>query len=180
MFLLMLVLNAERSTAAWTVRGTIWLSLAAYIAALWLMLRLDTPGWSAESRAGRTARSLWTLGCLFAAAHFAAAFHFVHEWSHSRAVEQTRIESGFGAGVFFNYLYLAVWLADVLWWHLLPAHYATRRRLIDGILHGYLAFIALNASVVFETGAIRWIAAAACTALAAHGWQSRRPFQRRL
>jgi len=113
------------------------------------------------------ARWLWAAGLVLATLHVLSAFHFVHGWSHAAALadtaRQTREQSGWavGAGVYFNYAFIAVWGADAAWWWLRPDRYARRSTGWSVVIGGYLLFIALSATVVFESGPIRWFGLAA-------------------
>jgi hypothetical protein len=71
-----------------------------------------------------------------------------------------------GAGVYFNYLFVALWLLDVAWWWLCPAGYLARPAWLGIALQGYLFFIAFNGAVVFASGPIRWVGLALCARLA--------------
>src|SRR5689334_13509938 len=70
----------------------------------------------------RTARLTWTLGCALFLAHVAAAFGFFHGWSHAHAyaetARQTRDRFGldWGGGLYFNYLFTVLWVADAAYW----------------------------------------------------------------
>jgi hypothetical protein len=138
----------------WTVR----IACALYVAAL--------GGWI--NGRDRLARAAWTLGCLFYLAHAAAAFHFYHGWSHAAAVADTERQTaalfgtGYGAGVWFNYAFTIVWAADILrlWigW--------TWPRWFAVTLHSFMAFMFINATVVFASGATRWLGVAAAIGLA--------------
>ena len=68
---------------------------------------------------------------------------------------QTRERSGFGEGIYASHLFTLAWTGDVLWAWLAPARHAARPGWIDGTLQGFMAFMVFNATVVFETGAIR-------------------------
>jgi hypothetical protein len=151
-------------TAALT-RTTIWLALVEYAAALWLMMPLSAEDWRARAPRGQWTRQLWTWACITFLVHVACAFHFTHGWSQAHALEQTRRESGFGEGLYVNYLFMAAWVADVAWWWIAPAHYAMRSSWIDRGLHAFMLFIAFNATVVFETGLVRWAGVAGSLAL---------------
>jgi Mn2+/Fe2+ NRAMP family transporter len=157
---------------AWTIR----LALACYVIYLagWLVAR---PTGSRASTWPTTARWIWTIGCVLFVVHVACAFHFYHGWSHAAAFEKTASETAqllgfrFGEGIYFSYLFLALWVLDVVWqWavqrssrpafqsSLAPWWYA---------LHTYLFFIAFNGAIVFESGPVRWAGLAACLLLAA-------------
>ena len=60
-----------------------------------------------------------------------------------------------GEGLYFNYLFLLVWIADVLFWWLRPERYETRPAWLEYGIHGYLFFIAFNGAVIFESGVTR-------------------------
>jgi hypothetical protein len=142
-------------------------ALLLYVAAL--ALRLAAP------QRRRAARALWTIGCALFLAHVGAAFHFFHGWSHGDAYRETARQTGemvrveWGGGIYLNYLFTAVWAADVVsWWRGLEA-YDRRPRWVGLIVHTFMGFMAFNATVVFETGPVRWIALGACAGLAALG-----------
>jgi hypothetical protein len=146
-------------------RYTVRLALGYYAAAVTLMLLLEPPEWLAAGGRGRLARWCWTLGWLTYLVHLFMAFHHVHHWSHGAAVHHTQELSGFGPGIWFSHLFTLLWTADVLFWWLRPASYATRPPWVDWIVHGFMAFIVFNATVVFETGFIRWAGIALFTEL---------------
>ena len=137
-------------------RNTVRLSLVWYAVALCLMMRLNTADWSAMSTAGRLARWCWTWALVIFLVHVMMAFHFYHHWSHVDAFERTRQISGFGEGLYANYLFALLWTADVAYWWLWPARYAARSPWIDCGLHGFMLFMVFNSMVVFATGPIRW------------------------
>lgn len=136
--------------ALWSVR----LSMLAYAAALALRLL---------GRSNSTARLFWTIGFALLIAHTIAVFGVYHDWSHDAAVTHTarrtaeRTGWNWGGGLYFNYAFLALWGFDALWWWLRPASYLRRPRWIEFLIQGYLAFIAVNATIVFAAGTVRWI-----------------------
>ena len=104
---------------------------------------------------------MWTIGCVAMLAHVVAAFHYTHRWSQMDAIESTAkktehlIGIAFGEGLYFNYLFLLVWIADVLFWWQRPERYETRPVWLKYGIHGYLFFIAFNGAVIFESGVTR-------------------------
>jgi hypothetical protein len=146
-------------------RRTVWVALAFYASAAWLMLGLRFADWRAETARGRIARWCWTLAWAAFVIHVGVAFHFYHHWSHAAAVEHVRERSGVGEGVFASYLFTVGWTADVAWWWLRPSGYATRPAWLDWILHGFMVFMIVMATVVYEEGAIRWAGFALCGTL---------------
>lgn len=143
----------EHAITSWTIR----LALLCYALAIWLELR-------AKHRANHSAlaRLVWTIGLVFYLSHVASAFHFYHGWSHCHAYEHTAQETAeiygirWGAGIYFNHLLTALWIADAGWWWLRPNSYANRAKWITIALHGYFVFMIFNATVVAEAGVIRW------------------------
>ena len=106
-------------------------------------------------------RLLWTIGCIAMIAHVIGAFHYTHHWSQQDAVESTARQTeqligwAFGKGMYFNYLFLLVWISDVLFWWLRPERYETRSTWLEYGTHAYLFFIAFNGVVIFESGVTR-------------------------
>jgi hypothetical protein len=138
------------------------LALVLYIAALLVMLQRST---------GPLARMLWTAACLLYLAHVAAAFHFVHGWSHQAAyldtARQTEALLGvrYGGGLYWNYVFTLLWSADVAWWWYSPAGYRNRDRRLQAGVHGFLAFMFFQATVVFGRGLVRLFGVAAGSAV---------------
>jgi hypothetical protein len=147
----------------WSVR----IAIALYVAAL--VLRL-----SANDRRSHIdlSRLAWTAGCVAFLIHVVCAFHFVHSWSHAAAYAETARQTAelvgldWGGGLYANYAFAAVWLADVFWAWMSPSSYFARPRWIKWTLQGFMAFIVFNATVVFGHGAIRWAGVAATVILA--------------
>lgn len=135
----------------WTVR----LALACWAPAVALMLWLAPADWRGRTPRGRLARNLWTLGLVAYLVHLAAAFHYHHHWSHAAAIQHVHDRSGFGPGIFVSHAFTVVWTLDVLLWHLAPDRYAARPAWVGVSLHGLMAFIILNGTVIYETGIIR-------------------------
>jgi hypothetical protein len=120
--------------------------LYASALALWLLHR-DHP-----------ARFFWTLACALYLAHVAAAFHFVHHWSHTAAYEHTAQISGWGAGLYINYAFTLLWIVTAIrWWR---GHRPT------ALIQWSFAFMFFNAAIIFGGGFIRWFGIAAGVALA--------------
>src|SRR5262245_52625125 len=120
------------------------------------------------------ARLCWTLAWAAFVVHVGMAFHHQLDWSHARALEHTRQVSGVGAGLYVSYLFTLLWTADVLWWWRAPAGRAARPPWVDAGLHGFMLFMVFNATVVFESGLIRW-AGVALVEVLGRLWLYRRP-----
>ena len=116
-------------------------------------------------------RTVWTAGCVLFLVHVAAAFHYHYGWSHATALRETArqtaevtgVESG--SGLYLNYLFTILWVVDVAFWWLRPERYLQRSAFWDWGLHAFFLFLAFNATVVFEEGAVRWAAVAVLTAV---------------
>lgn len=162
---------------------------------------------SRHSQRNRIVAAIWLLGCVAMWVHVAVAFHLAHAWSHAAAFEHTAqrtrelLGTAYGAGVWFNYGFLAIWTVDavVCCWAATrksavaadfsgsqtstvttvvvphPSHAIQRPNSFAGHLatwqlatwllpavqrlaHAYLAFIAINSTIVFETGTVRTVA----------------------
>lgn len=154
----------------WSVRG----ALLLYVAALGLWLGAH------NERGQRRARLAWTAGCLLYLAHVCAAFQYFHDWSHAAAYAETARQTTelfgieWGGGLFFNYVFTLVWVADAIWWWRGVAEYAQRPRWVSAAIHVFLAFMFFNGAVVFASGFSRWVGAAAIPALLLLRWMSRR------
>ena len=144
------------------LRATIWLSVLAWAASE--VLR----------RAGAdrrdAARALYAAGAILLIAHTAVAFQSRHAWSHAAAYDATAARSaavtGFasGAGLYLNYLLVALWAADAAWWWLRPRTYLARPRMVDFSMFAFLVFMIVNGAVVFAAGPMRVAGAAAVAA----------------
>ena len=143
-------------------RGTACAAFLLYVAALAL-------------RATRLAasRNCWTAGCLAFLLHVFCAFQFVHHWSHAAAYELTARQTlettgvNSGAGLFLNYGFAVVWALDAGWWWLAQESHRGRARLIERLIHGFMAFMWFNATVVFGHGIVRGLGVGATVLL----WQ---------
>jgi hypothetical protein len=150
----------------WTARVAVVLYIAG------LAMRADAPRWS---------RLAWTAGCGVYLAHVLCAFGFIHHWSQAEAyafvAAQTAAVTGldWGGGLYVNYAFTLVWLVDVCWrWTLRPPP-----RWLAWSADAFLAFIVVNATVVFATGFSRWLGIVACVLLAVI-WFRRYRFHRRV
>jgi hypothetical protein len=137
-----------------------------YVLALWLWLRgRESPG-----------RIAWTIGCILFLVHVAAAFQFHHAWSHGAAYRATALETkklfgvDYGGGLYWNYTFALVWLSDAVWRWLGTG---VRSDWISRSVHGFMAFMFFNGTMVFASGPIRWCSLAAMIGLGAAWWKSR-------
>lgn len=107
------------------------------------------------------AKWCWFLGSLFSLLHAMAAMGWYHDWSHAAALEDTAKQTQellgwrVGSGLYFNYLFVLLWLADSIWWLAKPKSFGSRPRILHFAVWGFLAFIAFNGAIVFESGITR-------------------------
>lgn len=146
-------------------RWTIRLALVCYVFCLAACIfRRD----SGDRRWNAIVRLVWTIGCGLFVAHVIAAFGYYHHFSHEAAYDetarQTQAQLGFaiGGGIYFSYLFLAVWIVDAAWRWIAPG---TRPSWFDWPLHAYMFFIAFNGAIVFEGGLSRVAGIVACVVL---------------
>ena len=156
------------------------LALSLYV--LGLALRANANGTRSKLTWARTA---WTVGCLLFLFHVACAFQFYHHWSHTAAYAATAertaelVGLAWGGGLYANYAFTLLWVADAIWWWCGLERYETRSRVVNWAVHVFLGFMAFNGTVVFGTWTIRWLGVGACVLLAAmwglRACRSRRP-----
>lgn len=153
-------------------RVTIWVALAGYTGgtACYLLSR-KRHKWDSA------ARLVWTIACISLLAHAACAFHFFHGWSHEAAYRDTARQTAdvvglsWGGGLYINYVLMAGWVADVIWWWRGLDAYRRRPWLLAAAWHGFVLFIFFNATVIFETGFLRWLGVCLYVALALLWWR---------
>lgn len=136
-------------------------------------LSVRVPVWmalmsGAAGLAGICPKWSWRCGAAACLVHVAAAFHFVHGWSHTVAwaatAAQVRSVIGWesGAGLWLNYAFTAGWLMVSCVWDHLPVW---ARRTWECLF----AFMAFNAAVVFTAGLVRW-AGCVLSGITLGGW----------
>lgn len=161
-------------------RATIDLALIGYFGGAILEALSRRRSGAGHLALQRAARAVWTLGCLLYLAHVLCAFQFYHHWSHREAYAETARRTAellgwnSGVGLYFNYAFTLGWLADVVCWWAAPARRLARPRWLSLIWQGFFLFMVVNATIVFETGLVRWFGVAGCAALAAAWVASRR------
>jgi hypothetical protein len=144
---------------AWTIRASVLLFFATLFA--WVLQ-------SRPSRWDRGLRIIWSLGFLLFVAHVVAAFHFHHHWSHRAALAETARQTRdligleFGAGLYFNYLFMLIWAVDLICIWCAKPEFIQRNRWLRLTWIAYLIFIAFNGVAVFKGG---WMRAGGIAAL---------------
>jgi hypothetical protein len=164
---------------------TIWMALALFVLGEAGRAEGDRPIKGTGAVRGlslflrRRARTVSAAGLALALLHTVLAFDVFHDWSHADAVrstaQQTQAVFGvrFGAGLFVNYLFFAVWCLDLILWRPVsppsPAIWLAR---------GFYLLIIVNGAVVFASD---WRRAAGIVIVAAliAAWQKPTPAVRR-
>lgn len=152
------------SRGEFLTRVTIWFALAGYgVGASAYILSRGRRSWD------EAARFVWTIGCVSLIAHIAFAMNYYHHWSHASAVQETVRQTAeltgleWGGGLYINYALLIGWFLDAAWWHWGGLNsYRSRPWWISAAWQGFLIFIVFNATVIFRTGALRWIGLGLC------------------
>lgn len=143
----------------WTVAAS---TLAWALAECWRVL-----GWQMM-----LARLVWSAGVVAMTVHAVSAFAIVYRGSHEVALaetaRQTAALTGFdsGSGLYVNYAFLAIWLADAAWWWSSPAARGRTAGLGWARL-GFFLFMFVNGAVIFADGWIRTIGIVSITAVIA-------------
>ena len=163
------------SGADWAIRLTAFAAFAGYLGAL-----AKWPG-RCQPSAWPSALSLWLFGLVAFLAHFICAFHFEYDWSHSQALiataKQTAEVTGVntGVGLYFNYAFALLWLADCVWWCFATGSHGARPAWLGAIIHSFMLFMWFNATVVFGAPLGQALGWAGFTGLAIrHLYQKRR------
>lgn len=136
---------------------TIWLSLALFVAG-------ETGRSSRRRESAAPAWAWWSfaLGLVLSLVHTILAFALVHNWVHDAAVlataqqTQAMFRVRVGWGVYVNYAFFVVWLADVCWWRLSP-DLSRRPPAVTWTLRAFYMLIIFNGAVVFAAGARRML-----------------------
>ncbi len=158
-------MTSSFATAA--LYSTIWLAVGAFVA--------GELGKRAALRGGPLLGwpwAVWTAGALLLAVHVAIAVLVHHGGSHASVVEsvedQTREVYGVavGAGVWVNYLFVSVWLAESAWWRLDPRGFLARPAAATAPVRAFYALILINGAVIFAAPSRRLLGAALMAALA--------------
>ncbi|MFO0847453.1 MAG: hypothetical protein U0871_02675 [Gemmataceae bacterium] len=129
--------------------------------ALWVLgsakhLWLRSRDWTTADTGLLLCAVTWLSGWGWLLIHTWTAFRLVHHWSHAAAFADTARTAGVGEGVYVNYLVLLVWGLDATWLAAAPERYARRPRWVGWVVHGFLAFVMFNATVVYGHWPTQW------------------------
>ena len=130
--------------------GTIWLALAGFV--------VGEAGKTRHRRTGVEPRWAWPVslaGLVACVVHILVAMADRHGWSHQAAVLDTARQTAevfgvaWGGGVYVNYLFLAMWLADLIRWRTDPRRHLQQPQWARWALRTFYLVIVFNAAVVF-------------------------------
>ena len=137
------------------VRGTMILATIDWAIAEALMRR--------SPRLDRVARACWSMGLALAVTHVLLAFHFVYAWNHEAAIAATARQTAevvgwaWRDGIFVNYVFLAFWLVEAVWWWISPQSHASRSNRFEIARFALFVFMFINGAVVFASGVGRTV-----------------------
>jgi hypothetical protein len=116
-----------------------------------------------QKRTSKPVAILWFTGAVLALCHSMGALVAYHHSSQAEALESTAEQTEellgirFGAGLYFNYLFVLVWILDALLRLAIPFKYLRIPSTYFYLVYGFLIFIAVNGAIVFKTGIVRGI-----------------------
>ncbi|HYO80543.1 MAG TPA: hypothetical protein VES20_04010 [Bryobacteraceae bacterium] len=136
----MFSIELGQAITIWTAR----LAAALYVIGLALLIRKQ---WTAYRRVSTVGLTTYLL-------HVAFAYHIFYQWSHSIAYRETARQTaelfgvGWGGGLYLNYLFTMLWSAECAASWVPLAH--RNRAIIRArfVVHAFLTFMVLNATVV--------------------------------
>ena len=126
---------------------TVWLALAAFTAGEFAKVRRWSGAWSTSAT-----------GAILLTIHILIAMAVRHGWSQTAALEatarQTRQMFGldWGGGVYVNYLFAGVWIAELFVWRQWPDGYRLRPGWIRWTLRAFYFVIIASGAVTFAVG----------------------------
>ena len=71
----------------------------------------------------------------------------------------------FGAGLYVNYAFVAIWLFDAVVRIAMPIKYEQFPKLYGRLVYAFLIFIAINGAIVFKSGTVRIVGIASLSIL---------------
>ena len=129
--------------------STVWAAVALFVA--------GEAGKAAGGRWTAWAWRAWAAGVVLCAVHMALAMSLRYGWDHQEAVRHTAAQAAtvygvtWRGGLYVNYLFLALWAAETLWWSAFPASYVSRGATVTWGLRAFYLLVLFNAAVVFAS-----------------------------
>ena len=142
--------NALQTAALWAIRLALLLLVSVLCAEI-MGKKKTNPAWA----------SLWLLGAILALCHSLGALIAFHHSSQAEALESTAQQTAellgfrFGAGLYVNYAFVAIWLFDAILRIAIPTKYEQFPKMYGRLVYAFLIFIAINGAIVFKSGTVR-------------------------
>ncbi|WP_153556761.1 hypothetical protein [Roseimaritima sediminicola] len=159
--------TAGETLTLWSVR----LAVGCYLVRV--LLDVVSRSDAEPAAASYLVRFLWTIGAVFCLVHIAGAFGVYHDWRHDAALRHTAEQTermigvAWAGGLYVNYAFTVLWLADVAAWWIGGVGFPYRHRVYFWTVHASFAFVVVNATVVFGPPGWRYVAAMFALCLAA-------------
>jgi hypothetical protein len=159
------MLAAVEIAESWGEHASLW-AIRLAVLSMFMTFALQLRGWKETSP---TVRNIWFFGAINALVHSVGALLAFHGGSHQAALQATAAQTqelmgfSFGAGLYFNYVFVLIWLFDATARLIVPQSYSGWGLGYRGFVYGFLGFIAFNGTVVFKSG---WIQALSLLAMA--------------
>ena len=83
-------------------------------------------------------------------------------WRMCLKASKALIGRPIGAGIWFNYALLVVWIIDAAWLWFGDQSYFRRSKALSYAIHGFIFFMVINGAIVFAPDYVRWPSIAAC------------------
>ena len=140
--------------------GTIWVALLLFV--------VGQLGQRTIAAGGPTCACtswLWFAGAIVCSIHIIVALAVRHGWSHQSSIEATAAQTAavyglhWGGGVYFNYLFAGLWLAESVWWSINPGSFVSRPPAAVFIVRAFYLLIIVNAAIVFAAPSRRFAGA---------------------
>jgi hypothetical protein len=151
------MLLAMINLGVYVIKGAIWVALLFYLAGLARIFMAD------GAVAGlRQARRLATIGYGVYLLHVLMGFQGFYGWSHEAAYEVMALQTydiikvRSGVVIYVNYLFTAVWLAELIWAWGWFSNWQQRSRWASRLIHGFLAGVLFCGMGIFSEGLVRW------------------------
>ena len=154
--------------------GTVWFSLALFAAGEWGKSRMRPWAWPVSAA-----------GAVFIVIHIVIAMQLV-DWNYETAARATALKTEavyglrWGGGVVANFVFAAVWLAELSVWRWSPSRYASTPAVVIWLARLFYLTMIANAAIVFAAPGRRVVGAVMVAIILVSWWPGRPPLARRL
>jgi hypothetical protein len=133
----------------------------------------------------RLALTASAAGLMLGVVHSLLALAIVYDWNHDTAAAVTAQRAAtvyrvaWTGSIYVNYVFLAWWAADLIWWWRSPETFARRPVVIEWLWRLLTFTMVVNGAVVFASPAGRIAGVLMVTSLLVAWWPAARPAHRR-